>query len=169
MNIATGCRALALGGAIVVLVGVHSSLDLAATSCCEGTLWLKASKDSRTSYVGGFIEGLTRGFGQGCLSGTRDIEASKPGLDADPLRNCLTKSYTFSRDTEEYVKLITDFYRRYPDDRGMPTSDVLLKLSRGLGLEQIHLEAKLHRASSNPKDNGLHPPATGVGSTKPQD
>jgi hypothetical protein len=151
MHFKRGQKALALATALVALFGQQHSVMLAATACCEGTIWLKASKDSRTSYVGGFIEGLTRGFGQGCLSGTRDIEASKPGLDADPLRNCLTKSYTFSRDTEEYVKLITDFYRRYPDDRGMPTSDVLLKLSRGLGLEQIHLEAKLHRASSKRK------------------
>jgi len=169
MNIATGRRALALGGAIVVLVGVHSSLVLAATPCCEGTLWLKASKDSRAAYVGGFIEGLTRGFGQGCLSGTRDIEASKAGVEADPLRNCLAKSYTFSREAEEYVKLVTDFYRKYPHDRDMPASDVLLKLSQGLGLEQIHLEPKPHRASSNPKDSGLRPKAAAVGSTKPQD
>jgi hypothetical protein len=151
MHFKRGQRALALATALVALFSQQHSVTLAATACCEGTIWLKASKDTKTAYVDGYVEGIMHGFGQGCLAGTKGVQASAPGIEGDPFRKCLAKGYTFSRTTDEYVKLITDFYRKYPDDRDMPISEVLVKLSQGLGFEQIHLEPKPHRAGSSSK------------------
>ena len=157
MHTSRSYKALALAAGLVVLVGVPSSLVLGATACCEGTWWLKASRDIRNGYVSGFTQGLTYGFGEGCLAGTKGVQASEPGLDADPLRRCLAKGYAFSQPTDQYVKLITDFYRRYPGDRDMPIFQVLVRLLQGLGLEEIHLEPKPHRPTPNGKHASLQP------------
>jgi hypothetical protein len=135
-------RRFVVPGVLIVLVWVFSLNVAAATPCCEGTQWLKASVDAKTAYIDGYIEGVLRGFGQGCLTGTKEIKASKPGAEADPFHKCLSKSLVFSRSTGEYVESVTEFYERYPDDRGMRVSDVLARVSRGQTLEQIHAQRK---------------------------
>jgi len=127
---------------LTAVLAVSRLTCLGATPCCPGDDWLSASEEVRKAYVGGLIQGLTSGFGQGCLTGTKDLKASAPGVDADPSHQCLQKNYEFLKSTEQYITLITQLYQQYPSDRDMRVLDVLLKLSRGLSPDQIHAERK---------------------------
>jgi len=40
--------------------------------------------------------------------------------------------------TERVAKSITDFYKRYPEDRDVSIREVIEQLRKGLTLEQIH-------------------------------
>jgi hypothetical protein len=145
-------RIIVLTAVLVVAVCSSGVMVTAATPCCEGTQWLRAAEDARTAYIDGYVEGRLRGFGQGCLTGTEGVKASSPGPDADPFHKCLSKNVTFSKTTMEYVKSITQFYEKYPEDRDMRVSEVLMDLSQGLDLDQIHFQHNKHAEAGSKKD-----------------
>jgi hypothetical protein len=118
--------------------------------------------------VDGYIEGLLRGFGRGCLTGTKGVQPAEPGPDADPFHKCLQGNFSFSRTSGEYAKLITEFYEKYPDDRDMRVPEVLIKLSQGLTLEQVHNQRNGHRDGTTSKGDGPSPRVAGAESSKPK-
>ena len=134
-------RIVRTGLLILIALGC-APRSFGAMPCCQGDDWLAASDEVRTVYVSGLIEGLTTGFGRGCLTATKGVKAAALGVEADPFHICLTKSYAFPQSAKEYVRLITEFYQTHRDDRGMPVLDLLVKLSQGVSPEQIHLDRK---------------------------
>jgi hypothetical protein len=155
-------------GAVATFICLWSFQLIAATPCCDGTLWLKTSQEARTAYVDGYIDGLLRGFGRGCLTGTKGMQATEPGPDADPFHKCLLGNFSFSRTSGEYAKLITEFYERFPDDRDVRVLEVLIKLSQGLSLEQLHQQRKGHTGGAASNDGGLPSQMSVPASSKPK-
>jgi len=107
--------------------------------CCEGDWWLKWGPKARETFVFGYTLGYSKGHQDGCQQGTKDWPAPiKPGIENDPERHCLNQEIDFSRGSDYFVKAVTEFYKRYPEDRDIYPNEVLEQLGRGLTIEQIH-------------------------------
>lgn len=112
-------RHVLFGCCIVLAVSVFSAKPLLGQRAWhQGDTWLKWSQAARESYVLGFLEGSTA-----------DHEQSR-GQSSDP--------QILEVNTSQMVKSITDFYRRYPEDRDIYIREVIEQLRKGLTLEQIH-------------------------------
>jgi hypothetical protein len=128
-------------GVCAVLVSSRVKTVSGARGCCYGDLWLSWSSDYREAYVHGFRKGLDEGAWQVCkslFSGT-NVPA---GEDAAA---CIHRASQFSHiDSKFYSDKITEFYQKYPKDRWLFASEVLLDMadSPGLTIDQIHEQSK---------------------------
>jgi hypothetical protein len=85
----------------------------------QGEMWLKWRHDARSAYVLGYAFGFTTNHGAACNQDSK-------GLVPDVIN------------TEHFVKLVTDFYTRYPEDRNLDISEVIEQLWKGLTIEEVH-------------------------------
>ncbi len=109
-----------------------------ANALVEGADWLKWTDETKLAYVSAYLWGHQRGFRDGCEAGQRIYSAGKPkGL---PGEKCLPQAPAYSRYLERYAVTITEFYRTYPDDKGVPISTLLDGMSdqRNLTVKQMH-------------------------------
>jgi hypothetical protein len=111
----------------------------AAQDGSEGEEWMKWSISVRQVYVRAYVQGLMNGFNRGCDEG---VSSAQPKAKGDAVLQymiaCLSHSPVSQRDSMKMVDQITDFYSRYPTQRSINISDVLLGLHAGLSVEQIH-------------------------------
>jgi len=123
----------------VVLVLVFGTGGVLAAGPLEtGDNWSQWSKETRTAYVSGYLWGLARGFRDGCEAGQKTYSIGKSrGL---PGEKCILKHPNYSRNLEDYVDGITNYYGVYPADDYVPIFKVLEGLSdaRKLTVAQMH-------------------------------
>jgi hypothetical protein len=84
----------------------------------QGDMWLKWKESARQSYVFGYFNGYSSRHGESC-------EPTHPEGQKEI-------------NTAVVAKKITDYYRRYPEDREIYISEVIEQLGNGLTVEQIH-------------------------------
>jgi hypothetical protein len=123
---------------VFLAVVLNSGRSLAANAIVEGDEWLKWNDETRLAYVSAYIWGLERGFRDGCEAGQRVYAAGKPkGL---PAAKCLPEAPAYSKYSESYAAMITEFYRTHPDDKRVPIRLLLEGMSdqRNLTQEQMH-------------------------------
>jgi hypothetical protein len=105
----------------------------------EGDAWLKWSHDAREEYVYGFSAGYATGYENACrLMDAVWRDSKEVELENDPLQKCFDKEDPLSRNVDYYSDAVTDFYKRYPDDRDLMIWEVLEQLAKGLTVEHIH-------------------------------
>jgi hypothetical protein len=106
--------------------------------CCEGDMWLRWNLHERQIFVAAYTLGYQTGIENGCEIGASSWPV-QPGhdLEGDRHRKCLA-TVDFSKPSEDYVNLITGFYKRYPGDRDIYPQEVLEQIGKGLTIEQIH-------------------------------
>ena len=116
-----------------VLVSVLAGLAFVSTTTPAGdTLdagrdWLKWGNQTRLAYVSAYLHGQGRGFRDGCILAQGLYSAGEPsGL---PGETCVARAPSYSRNLEDYVAKITEYYRSYPGDRNVPIFEVLEGLS----------------------------------------
>jgi hypothetical protein len=90
--------------------------------CCEGNNWLRWSKARRESYVNGFIHGYYGGLVQGCGTAAK----------------CLERKLDFGDGVEKLTDKVTNFYKRYPENRILFPDEILVEIGSGNSLERIH-------------------------------
>lgn len=124
--------------AVIVIVAWHKSVN-AARDGSEGDQWMKWDNNVRQVYVGAYVQGAMSGFTRGCDQG---VSAARPKTSGDAvlkyMSECLSHSLISERDSIKMVDTITEFYTRYPDQRVLNISDILLNLHAGSSIEQIH-------------------------------
>jgi hypothetical protein len=91
----------------------------------EGDEWLRWRRDARETYYMGYIFGLLKGYEEGCRQAGPEYRCTRPELD-------------FTKGSDYFVTEITNFYKRYPNDRDIAPHEVLEQLAKGLTLEEIH-------------------------------
>jgi len=88
------------------------------------------------------LSGTQPGGGMVCAEGaeysTHSTRGPNPADENDPVNQCRHQGPDFSKNTDYFVKTITDFYKRYPEDREIDIGEVLEQLGRGLTLEEVH-------------------------------
>jgi hypothetical protein len=84
----------------------------------QGDTWLKWKESARESYVFGYFNGYSNRHDETC----------------EPVQNEWQKEIN----TTVIANKITDYYRRYPEDREIDIAEVIEQLGNGLTVEQIH-------------------------------
>jgi hypothetical protein len=107
----------------------HAALDVAPPFDAEK--WLKWDKASRMAFIVAYLVGRWDGVGAGCGDANRAVR-SLTGISgftpeaAEKMRmDCGTRYKPSNRAFESYESVITDFYRRYPEDRSVEVPDLL--------------------------------------------
>jgi hypothetical protein len=113
----------------------------AATVSHEGDDWLKWDRTTRLTYLGAYVLGIQKGFQDGCNAG---ISAVSPHIkyadDVEATKRCWKTFPITDHDSKDFVDPITAFYRKYPQQRSVSISQILLRLYAGEDLTQIHKE-----------------------------
>lgn len=127
-------RRLFLVFSLAVALGCEA---LAANPFETGDNWMRWNDDAKLQYISAYLLGNSRGFRDGCEMGQQTYSADKAGL---PGEKCIGKVAKYSKNMEEYVKLITDYYNAYPDDRSVPIFKLIEGLSdaRNLTIQKMH-------------------------------
>ena len=104
----------------------------------EGDEWLKWGNNTRKIYVRAYAQGLEVGFLRGC---DQAVGGAKPrpraAVALENLDECASHVPS-DRDAMKMVSAVTTFYTKYPDQRSLDISDILLGLYAGSSLNQIH-------------------------------
>jgi hypothetical protein len=111
----------------------------------RGGEWLSWSQGQRVTYVDGFITGYQRGFLSACKAADELFEIGKAHRLGDknhpsevPSARCLTRMERYSkaryteasgRDWSVYTDVITEFYTKHPEYRGIPFMNLVTLLS----------------------------------------
>jgi hypothetical protein len=123
---------------VVLVLVIGLGRTVAANQFENGDNWSKWNNETRMVYVSGYLWGLARGFRDGCEVGEKTYSTGKSrGL---PGEKCTPKHPNYSRNLEDYVGGITDYYAAYPPDRYVPIFKILEGLSdaRKLTIQQMH-------------------------------
>ena len=130
-------RLLLSVGLVLVLV-LHGRRIVAANSFENGDDWLRWSNETRTVYVSAYLWGRARGFRDGCETGQKTYSTGK--LRGLPGEKCIPKRPTYSRNMEDYVGGVTDYFSAYPAARYVSIFKVLEGLSdaQKLTVTQMH-------------------------------
>ena len=134
----------------VVLVLVFGPVRTVAANAFEnGDDWLKWNSETRMVYVSGYLWGHARGFRDGCEAGEKAYQTGKSrGL---PGEKCIPKQPNYSRNLEDYVSGITDYYGAYPTDRYVPIFKVLEGLSDAQKMTAQQMHAQFPASSRKPQ------------------
>jgi hypothetical protein len=124
---------------ITVLFLIVTSTCRANWICCEGDEWLRWDAQTRSVYVRAYTWGYSEGYTSGCHNG---LVASKPEMNGsytmEASKRCSESASVTSRDSSHFADRITEFYQKYPQQRFLRISDILLGLYAGKTLEEIH-------------------------------
>ena len=136
----TSIKRILLAALLVAPVLLFSAHRLSGQRvCCQGDWWLKWDHDARESYVYGYTLGFSKGHLDGCEQGTKSWAGTpEPGTENSPLQRCIHTELDFSRGSDYFVKSITEFYERHPEDRDIYINEDLEHLAKGLTIEEIH-------------------------------
>lgn len=119
--------------------------------CCDGDWWFKLKPQARQAYVFGYAVGYQHGHIDGCHEGAKGWPGrEKLEYENDPGKKCLDQQLDFSKGTEYFAHAITNFYKRYPEDRSISIYEVLQQLGRGVSLEEVHAYPFMRPSRSNP-------------------
>ncbi|MGB6265900.1 MAG: hypothetical protein WBF56_09170 [Candidatus Acidiferrales bacterium] len=133
---------------LLIAMSLHSALPrqltrlFPDTASHQGKAWLGASKEWRRAFLNGYINGLLDGHRRGCS----DYEKGTPYVLPTPMREkipvekCMDWGLNFSRTPEDYERLMTDYYKTYPEDSNLPILKLLDELSDNehKSLSEIH-------------------------------
>jgi hypothetical protein len=122
-----------------VFIVILNGRIYAAWVGAEGDNWLKWDTKTRQVYVEAYVLGMQSGFTRGCSEGIFAAQPKIKGGDATKYANvCLAHSPISEKDSIKMIDAITEFYTKYPKQRYLYISDILLRLHAGLSIEQIH-------------------------------
>ncbi len=132
-----------VGGAVLVLLITCMSAQVRRDEVDRGGEWLSWSPEQRATYVNGFITGYLQGSHSACE--VAEELFGKPGkkyrLEDEhhpsdmPSARCLARMETYSKakytesgpDPGAYTDVITEFYTKHSEYRGVPFF-ILMKL-----------------------------------------
>jgi len=132
-------------GTLVILVIICTAAQFRTDQVDRGGEWLSWSPGQRATYVNGFITGYLQGSHRACDVADQLFEVDKPhrlGEQHDsgdnPSARCLARmdeyskakySELFGPDFTAYTDVITEFYTKHPEYRGIPFLNLMKSLS----------------------------------------
>jgi|SRR6267154_1843859 len=132
-------------GAVVILTMICAAAQVHPEQLDRGGEWLSWSPGQRVTYVDGFITGYLQGSLSACEAADGLFEVGKPHSLGDehhpsemPSARCLARMEEYSKaryteasgpDFSAYADVITDFYTKHPEYRGIPFVNLVKSLS----------------------------------------
>lgn len=122
-----------------VLIIIVTAACRANWICCEGDEWLSWDAQTRSVYDRAYARGNMQGYARGCANG---LVASTPEMNGpytmEASKRCSDGAMITDRDSSHFADRITEFYQKYPQQRYLRISDILIGLYAGKTLEEIH-------------------------------
>ncbi len=119
------CAALVL---VVLASAVVSALG--ARGDGTGVEWLSWSPSERSAFMNGFVTGYLRGTSKACNAADDLFEVNNPHSVSDrPSEKCHGRVDLYSKDSDAYTTVLTEFYTKHPEYRGIPSAYLLSFLS----------------------------------------
>ena len=115
---------------LLVLTIVASASSTPRAMDGNGDEWLSWSSDQRTAFVIGYLDGHMRATRKACNAALELFglgKSQRPG--EDPSAPCIAHSESYSKDSESYTTVLTDFYSRNPKYRTIPFIYILWHLN----------------------------------------
>lgn len=95
-----------------------------------GQEWLSWSPTERSAFMNGFVTGYLRGTSAACNAADELFEANKPHSATDrPSERCRGRVDLYSKDSDAYTTVLTEFYTKHPEYQGIPSAYLLSFLS----------------------------------------
>jgi hypothetical protein len=147
-------RTLAISAFTIALISVLSTLMFVlaprmvkakSEPQTPAELWFSWSSEAKQEYVWGYLSGFLEGKRAGCAFYADKILPYTPHKAVPPeelpRQACLSALPDFNEPYfAKYVDTITDYYKKYPNDRQAGMSRILLESATppGLTIDQIH-------------------------------
>jgi len=138
-------KGLSGAGALAVLLILGNGEQVSREQVDRGGEWLSWSPGEQAVYVDGFITGYLQGSLSACETADKLFEVNKPHSLGDehrpseiPSARCLARMETYSKasyregfgpDFTAYTDVITEFYTKHPEYRGIPFVNLMKLLS----------------------------------------
>ena len=117
----TKARTFAAVGALALLFLVVAAARVASPPRWRGEEWLAWSPQVRSVYGEAYLAGYLNGKLDACNAAMDLFELDKPtDLSNTVATRCRSHAKSYSKTSEYYVKVITDFYQEHPEYRNFP-------------------------------------------------
>jgi hypothetical protein len=132
-------------GAVAILLVIYMAAQVRSQEIARGGEWLSWSPGQRATYVDGFITGYLQGSLSACEVADQLFEVGMPHRLGDdqhpsevPSARCLARMEKYSKakyteatgqDFSAYTDVITEFYTKHPEYRGIPFMNLMKWLS----------------------------------------
>jgi len=127
-------RLIFLAASGLLLIWIVASAPLAGQRVWhQGDTWMNWNDGSRQAWFMGYGEGYSKARVE--LRGELVRAEAKAEPSANP---CGAAALDLSKGSDYFIKEMTEFYKRYPQDRDLYIDEVMEQLAKGLTFEQIH-------------------------------
>lgn len=127
---ATRARSFATAGALAAILVIATGIQVASPPRWSGEEWLSWTLEVRTVFVDAYLDGYVSGKMDACSTADDLFELDKPVQDPEDIvsARCLRHAKAYSKASDYYVKVITDFYTKYPKYGNIPYLNLMLLL-----------------------------------------
>jgi hypothetical protein len=140
-------------GVVSILFVIGMAAHVGPDQLDRGGEWLSWSPEKRATYVDGFITGYQLGSHNACV--VAEELFGEPGKmyrlgdehhpSEMPSARCLARMETYSKvkftdsgvDLSAYTDVITEFYTKHPEYRGIPFGNLMDSLGRYKTVDQL--------------------------------
>ena len=148
----------AVSSLVIILSIICMTAQVRTDRLDRGGEWLSWSPEKRTTYVDGFITGYQLGSHNACVAAEQLF--GKPGKmyrlgdehhpSEMPSARCLARMETYSKvkftvsgdlDFSAYTDVITEFYTKHPEYRGIPFANLMDSLGRYKTADELYQTA----------------------------
>jgi len=114
-------RSFATTGALAAIMVIATRVQVASPPR-SGQGWLSWSPQVRSVFMDAYLDGYVSGKMDACSAAGDLFELDKLVQDPNDIvsARCLRHAKAYSRASDYYVKVITDFYTKYPKYRNIP-------------------------------------------------
>jgi hypothetical protein len=114
-------------GLALTLILTYAAAQRVPSQPRTGEDWLALTPALRTYFIDAYVSGYLSGKVDACIAASELFEVGKSytNLDDLPDRRCYRKAPSYSRNLDDYVKTITDFYTQYPQFRGISEFELM--------------------------------------------
>ncbi|MBZ5543506.1 MAG: hypothetical protein LAO07_07480 [Acidobacteriia bacterium] len=115
-------KTFAASGALAIFVLVVAGAQHASPPRWGGEEWLSWSAEVRSVFVDAYLAGYTSGKSAACMAADDLFELDKVIHDPKDavVARCKRHAKSYSKTSDYYAKVITEFYQKYPKYRNIP-------------------------------------------------
>ncbi len=124
-------RALAISAALVALSLAVVRTQPASPSRGAGQEWLSWSPDVRIVFAQAYLSGYLSGKTDACIAADRlfDLDKVVHEISETVSARCLRHAKSYSKTSDHYARVITDFYQKYSQYRNIPYAYLMLVMT----------------------------------------
>ncbi len=123
-------RALAISAALVALSLAVVRTQPASPSREAGQEWLSWSPDVRIVFAQAYLSGYLSGKTNACMAAAELFESGPVhDLSESADARCFRRAKSYSKTSDHYARVITDFYQKYSQYRNIPYAYLMLVMT----------------------------------------